>query len=202
MNTVKISFNWRWVSALAMVAAVIALAIVTAPTAAPPALARYVGPPLPDGSRVTFLHPASVSKFLGSPGQKPIRPWVVQDVLLRTPNVMTRGESIWYRLPIADRCPARDLAVGVKVTNISKTYLLKKIFVSGITKKQYIDYKDPTYGNVYADEVDIVDAPHGRQYSFRYYSLNNSQSPDFIAHKAAITNSFQVLPPGAAVPIP
>lgn len=187
---------------LSLLAVIAALAVMTMPKPAAPEYQRYVGPPLPDGSRVTFLHPASVSRFLCSPNSKPTQPWIVQQVVLMNPRMISREEAIWYRLPFASRVPARDAGVGVMVTNISKTYLTKRLIVSGRSERQYVEGTDRNYGDAYVDEVDFVNAPRGLMYAFQYYSLNNSQSSVFAAHKAAIINSFQVLPPDAAPPVP
>ncbi len=201
MKPIKINFHLRWLLPVCA-AAVVMLAVMTAPRPTPPAMMRYVGPPLPDGSRVTFLHPVSTTEFLGSPNSKPTQPWIIQSMGLKDPRVLSREEAIWYRLPFAGRVPARDLGVSVMVTNISKTYLAKRLIVSGRSKRQYVNFTDRNYGDDHVDEVDFVDAPRGRQYAFQYHSLNNSQSPEFAAHKATIINSFQVLPPGAKPPVP
>ena len=208
MQSIKLNPRGRWLLLLTAVAAVFGLAVLTAPR--PSALVRYVGPPLKDGTRITFLHPASISMFLVSPYSKPPRPWIVQDVALKNPRMLSRAEAAWYKLPIAGPVPVRDVGVSVRATTVSKTYLAKHLIVSGRRQKQYALQPQPghmvvgfyEYGSMNVDEVDIVDAPRGRQYTFSYYFLSNSQSPDFAAHKAAIVTSFQVLPPGAVPPAP
>ena len=212
MKSINLKSFGYWLLPLGAVAAVITAAILTTPAPKPPALVRYIGPPLKDGTRVTFLHPASVSKFLGSPNSKPTQTWIIQSMGMANLRVISKEEALWYRLPFAGRVPARDLGVSVMVTSISKTYLTKRLIVSGRSERQYIYVPctypancvcvGPNYGDDHVDEVDIVDAPRGRQYAFQYHSLNNSQSPEFAAHKAAIVNSFQVLPPGVKPPVP
>ena len=209
----RIRPTFWWLLPLGAVAATVLLAVWVTPAPKPPALVRCVGPPLPDGSRVTFLHPASLSLFWSSPINKPPQPWIVQSIFFRNPEVMTRTEAIWYKLPIAGPVPVRDLAVDVRVTNVSQTYLSKGLIVSGRREQEYVYHtplmpstvvigSDSDYGGARIDEVDIADAPRGRQYAFSYAFLSNSQSKEFAAHKAAIVSSFQVLPPGARPPVP
>ena len=203
MKTAKISSRWRWFLSLGAVCAVIALAVATMPVSAPAEYIRYVGPPLKDGSRVTFLHPASVSEFLVSPGGNPIRPYIAQDVQIAKPFSANIKETILSRLPLWKRLhPVSDQIVGVLVTKISKIYLSKHLIVSGRIQRQYIQQTFNGPGNAYVDEVDVTNAHNGLQYAFQYKHIGSSKSADFAKHEAAITNSFQVLPPGAAPPVP
>ena len=173
----------------------------TTPKPAAPEYRRYAGPLLPDGSRVTFLYPASVSKVEVTPANQ----WFVQVVQIARPTVMNRGEAIWYKLPfVKSSSLVRDVGVTVSVMNISDIYRGHQPVPNGRTQTHWIG-QTPVYNSaypVYVDEVDVLDAGKTRQYAFQYSHIGNPGTAEFEAHKAKIVNSFQVLPPGAAVPTP
>lgn len=184
------------------VAVIVALAVITTPKPAAPEFRCYVGPPLQDGSRVTFLYPASVGKAALTPSTSSARPWILQGVQMLRPTVMSGAEAIWYRLPMMSNSFTRDIGVGVLVTKFSDTYRKHKIVLNGRSQKQYVEQTLPGYGSEYVDEIDVFDARTTRQYAFQYTHIGNPKTAEFESHKAKIMNSFQVLPPGAAVPTP
>lgn len=189
----------RLLLSLLAVAVIAALAVMTAPKPAAPEYRRYVGPPLPDGSRVTFLYPTSVSKAAVTPA----RQWIIQGMQMLRPTVMSGTEAMWYRLPLVKpNSLTRDIGVGFLVTRFSDTYRGHKIVLNGRTQKQYIEQMLPGYGSEYVEEIDVFDARTTREYAFQYTHIGNPKTAEFESHKAKIMNSFQVLPPGAAVPTP
>jgi hypothetical protein len=191
----------RLLFSLLVVAVMATLAVMTTPKSAVPEYRRYVGPPLQDGSRVTFLYPASFSEVEVTPANQ----WFVQIVQMARPTVMNRAEAIWYKLPLVNSTSlVRDVGVTVSVMNISDIYRGHQNVPSGRFQTHWTGWT-PVYNltyPVYVDEVDVFDARKTRQYAFEYSHIGNLKTVEFEVRKAKIVNSFQVLPPGAAVPTP
>ncbi len=186
---------------LVVVAVIVVLTVMTTLKPAAPEYRRYVGLPLSDGSRVTFLYPTSFSSVEVTPANQ----WFVQVVQIARPTVMNRAEAIWYKLPLVKSSSlVRDIGITVSVMNISDIYRRYQNVPSRRTETHQNGWT-PVYNSaypVYVDEIDIFDARISRQYAFQYSHIGNPKTADFEAHKAKIVDSFQVLPPGAAAPMP
>ena len=197
----RISVRGGWFLSLGAVFAAVVLAAASLPAPDSASYVRYVGSPLADGSRVTFLHPATVSKFKVLPSENQGRPLIVQDVQIIKPvNV---GESLLYRLPLWERAhPTEDLGIGVLVTDVSKLRLPPGAASQGGRIEQERVQALSRYGLLYEDSVFVTNGRSGLQFEFQYQHLGASASGAFKAHKAKIMNSFQVLPPGAVPPVP
>ncbi len=191
----------RLLLSLLAVAVIAALAVATAPKPAAPEFRRYVGPALPDGSRVTFLYPASVNQVLVSPTALPMRPWIIQNVQM-TRSLGLR-EAILWRLPFWQRAhPTDDLIIGVLVTKVGPLPAGSRL-VSGRFTRKRVQQTLPGQGDIYVEDVSVTNAKMKVQYNLNYqYLASSAPSAAFVKHEAIITNSFQVLPPGAAVPMP
>ena len=191
--------TWRrLLFCLLAVAVIAALAVVTTPKTATPGYRRYVGPPLPDGSRVTFLYPAAVNQVVVSPNAPPMRPWIIQDVQMAKP--LGLREAILWRLPFWQRAhPADDLVIGVLVTKVPARVPV----ISGRFTRKRVQQTLQGQGDIYLENVAVTNAKTKVQYDFNYqYLASSAPSAAFAKHEATITNSFQVLPLGAAVPTP
>jgi len=107
-------------------------------------------------------------------------------------------EAILWRLPFWQRAhPTDDLAVGVLVTKVPSGVA----FASGRFTRKRVQQTLKGQGDIYVEDVSVANAKAKVQYDFEYHYLASSTPPvAFAKHEAIITNSFQVLPPGAAVP--
>ncbi len=197
MKTVKLSSRQRLFLCLGVVGGVVALAVATAP-ASPSSYTRYVSPPLKDGTRVTFLCPASVRNFLVKPGDKLPQPYIIQDVQITKPFSIMEAVLGWF--PLWSRLsPTDDQGVGVLTTTTTPFKVTQDCRI----EQQEVRPPVTRYGgNYYIDNVIIQKVRNGLQYHFQYQYFASAKSASFTKHEATITKSFQVLPPGVSPPIP
>jgi len=147
------------------------------------------------------LYPSNLTHF---PLNKlVIGPSVVQEEQLVKP--LSLRESIllnfpfWERLQLAD-----DLTVGVVVTDMTQlSYAPSGTTARGRYEQQSTQNMNNGRGRVTVNYISPYNAKSRLSFDFEYQYLVSSTPPAaFADHKATITRSFQVLPPGAAVPTP
>ena len=187
----------RVLFSLLAVAVIAALAVVTTPKPAAPEFRRYVGPPLPDGSRVTFLYPASVNQIISL--NTPPTGLIIQDVqMVKPPEPL---QAILGLLPSWRRAhPTNDLTMGALVRKVPAW--VSVISRRAVTRKR-VQQTIQSQGDIYIESVVNTNAKTRTEYDINYsYLASSAPSPAFVKREAAIMNSFQVLPPGAAVPSP
>ncbi len=186
----------RWIL-LSLLAVIATLVVVTMPKPAPPEFRRYVGPPLPDGSRVTFLYPASANQIV-STNTPPPGP-IIQDVqMVKPPEPL---QAILGLLPSWRRAhPTNDLTIGALVRKVPAR--VPVINGRAVTRKR-IQQTIKSQKDIYIESVVDTNAKTRTECDFNYsYLASSAPSPAFVKREATITNSFQVLPPGVAVPAP
>ena len=138
---------------LLVVAVITVFAVMTTPKPAAPEFRRYVGPALPDGSRVTFLYPASVNQVLVSPSDPPMRSWIIQDVQMVKP--LGLREAVLWRLPFWQRAhPATDLSIGVMVTKVPA----RMPVISGRFFRKRVQQTLKGQGDIYVEDVGVTNA--------------------------------------------
>jgi hypothetical protein len=197
MKAIKISSRGKLFLALGLVVGLVALAVAMVP-ATKPSYTRYLGPPLKDGSRVTFLYPTSVSQFLVRPSDKMPQPYIIQDVQLVKPP--SAAEAVLSHFPLWSRLsPTNDAGVGVLTTTIAPFKVTQDCrIVHNHVRPPLMRYS----GNYCNDEIIVQKASSGLQFHFEYQYFASSKSASFLKHESIITQSFQVLPPGVAPPVP
>ena len=201
MKTVGFGIKWRWFSSLAAAAAVVALAVVTTTSPTTPVLVRYVGPALPDGSRVTFLHPAAAKVLLTFPINKQLSPWVIQ--YLQTVKQVNIADKLLSEMPAwCRRDSPANCSINVMVSTAGKLRSPTENVKNGRIEQHFVINASPSQDRFYGDNIDIRDAQSALEYQFQYVFLGTSTSPVFAKQEAVIINSFQVLPPGAVPPVP
>ena len=182
---------------LLAVAVIAALAVMTTSKPAAPEYRRYVGLPLPDGSRVTFLYPASAAKFPVGQNGNINQVSGVQYVEFTKPGNI--GEQLLHQLPIWRRFRSRnDCMVSVFVYSLNGHF---GGFRSGRVERPFSGVSQDS-DSFYGDSIDEVDARSRLDYHFQYVHSGTLAPAGTEKGETIITNSFRVLPPGAAVPTP
>lgn len=191
----------RLLLSLLAVAVIAALAVMTTPNPAAPEYRRYVGSPLPDGSRVTFLYPASAEKFSSN------RIGFMSELAGVGYVQLTRPSSISERLLYQLHrwrgfYPGNDCEVSIVVFSLGNPLPHPKSLQSRRLEQHFGSVASQGDDRYYCNHVDVIDAKSRLQYLFQYSHSGAFPNTALAIEETKITKSFEVLPSGAAVPTP
>ena len=212
----------RWIGGLAALAALLAALLAASAWHGDPRTGyrRYVSPPLPDGTRDTFLYPARLDlvETDAEHGRRG-RASTSLGVCFATPHgllgavggLVTRSgqprlRGFWMRSAWVQLALRNDEEVQTVLTDDPSAF-------SAFVSEYHTLARDGRY--MRAEKVDVGDTggmdQHrvlvtGRASGERYYLVHLGLGPqggsDFGGDDAVIARSFRVLPPGAAPPSP
>ncbi len=190
----------RVLLSLLAVAAIALLAAVTTPKPTAPKYRRYVSPVLPNGSRVTFLYPVPANilgKMYIDGGNKEFGIYYTN--IAKPQN---KGDQLLWVIPAWRQFRSKDdFTVGTEAYNVDEPLPVAKKIGNGRSWERSILVSQVTDRNI-TDVVDAKNNQNGLEYKFQYWHTGTLTRAAPAKNEAVITDGFQVLPPGAAVPAP
>ena len=152
---------------------------------------RYMSPPLPDGTRYTFLYPArmSVSMFQPRPNL-----WAITlDSYAATQPSPFKRLLVTFHLRAPDEQLSELINVGDKL-NVEVSPPQTQGFNKANTRRHT--------ANNYLGKVGILDARTKRYFRLSHLAGGTEHRERFQREDKIICQSFRLLPPGASVPSP
>jgi len=173
---------WLRASVVLLLAAVVVVLVLLGiwSSVRPPSYRRFVSPPLPDGSRYTFLYPAHLENMAqGAGGSPEVRSSV---------SVYTANQSLSEWDVLRKRVGFRVPSPGENVTVV--VIPLKRAPRSSDRRSQRLAGGGRLRHNEY-----LIDARTKTQLNL-YHDCPADAAAQFDAHNPTIVRSFQLLPPG------
>jgi hypothetical protein len=161
-----------------------------------PVYQRFTSRPLPDGSRYTFLYPSNL-RVIREGGGKP-SPGVIANVTLQSSGAVNASPSPWDRL-------RRRIGVAVPYPGESVTVLVTRL--KGPVTQDSPPPRRWADGTGVRQNASVRDTRRRLQFSinhncFTFTAPQAAAADQLGTHNAVLSQTFEVVPPGAPLPEP
>ena len=187
MDSVRKGWGLRTILLAAFIIVAMIIAALLTYNSRPPQFRRFVSQPLPDGTRYTFLYPAHLDRVNEGGGGSPE---VTHSVNVTKGSWKNEVARDWARTRLGLNLPPDREIVTAVVIPINSTKVADS----------RSDARGSDGDRLWHNEF-LVDARTKTKFAL-YHHCPKLAKAQFEASNPTIAKSFQVLPPGAAPPMP